>query len=527
MRVATAREMSAVDRETIEGGTPGLELMERAGREMTWELLRQYPHLEPPAQIAVCCGRGNNGGDGLVMARLFEALGFQVAVMLLAPADELSADARANLDRLPPGVEVAVVAPGDWAARWTDLCEESDLALDAVFGTGVRPPVGEDHARLFRAFNAAPTPVVAVDVPSGVAGNDGAVDPVAVRAETTLTVGLPKLGLLLPPGRDFVGDLAIVDIGFADEVCARHTADRHYLLPADYAALLPSRPSDTHKYGAGTVLVLAGSQRYGGAALLAGMGALRSGAGLVTLALPERHAAAALAALPEAPQIALPTGPGGGLAPLDAAARRELCVRQNALAVGPGLGDAPDTDRFLVDFLGETELPLVVDADGLSAFARTGVVPRFASDRVVLTPHAGELARLAGLDAAPTPAERMDLAPDLAARWGAVVVAKGSPTMIGLPDGGLVINPTGDDALAHGGTGDVLTGLIGGLLGQGCDAEAAAVLGCWLHGRAGELAAAGGRRRSLLAREVADHLPDAFAELEILAQGLETVGEDA
>ena len=518
MRIATAAQMAAIDHETIEGGVPGLDLMECAGREMTWQLLREFPELAPPDRITVVCGKGNNGGDGLVVARLLESLGYEVHILLLAEADGLSSDARVNHDRLPASVTRETPARDQWAQRGHDACTESELVIDAIFGTGIEPPLRGDYGDLIAALNAGPCAIFSLDIPSGVAGNDGAVDPVAVQADATVTVGLPKLGLLLPPGRDHVGRLSVVDIGFEDDVCEHHTDDLHYLLPQDYADLLPARSSTAHKYTTGTALVLAGSRRYGGAALLAGLGALRSGAGLISVALPETHASSALGFIPEALVRPLPTTASGGLAPLAPAILADLLARQDALAVGPGLGDDPETDAWITDLLATTDRPLVVDADGLSAFARLGRAPRFAHDEVILTPHGGELSRLAGLESSVPAAERLTRVFELANEWGVTLVAKGSPTMIAAPGRGVVINPTGHDALAHGGTGDVLTGLLGGLLAQGADAFTAAVLGCWLHGRAGELVAeCAGTRRTLLAREVAAHLSDAFAELEALA----------
>ena len=517
MRIATAAQMSEIDRVTIAGGVAGLDLMECAGREMTWQLLREYPDLEPPMPVAVVCGKGNNGGDGLVVARHLDDLGYDVTVMLLAEPAALSPEASANLERLPASVARETPPREAWAERAVDLSVESELVIDAVFGTGIAPPVRGDYVPLFEALNAGCAPVLSLDIPSGVSGDDGAVDPVAVRADATITVGLPKLGLLLTPGREYVGRLSVVDIGFEDAVCEAHTDDRHYLLPEDYADLLPARPADLHKYRAGTVAVVGGSRRLGGAVLLATLGALRSGAGLVTAVLPDLHAAAAPAVVPEALIRPWPVDAAGGLAP-SAAELDDLAARQDALAIGPGLGDAHVTDAWLLDRLAAETRPLVVDADGLSAFARAGRAPAFAHGRVVLTPHAGELARLSGIDSARLAAERFDLIPELARRWNVVLLAKGAPTLVAAPDGPLVVNPTGHDALAHGGTGDVLTGLIGGLLAQGLDAFDAALLGAWLHGRAGEIIAeASGTRRCLLARELADALPLAFAELEAAA----------
>jgi len=514
MRVTTAAEMAAIDRETIAGGVPGLELMERAGAAMLAALTAEGG---PPrgARIAVCCGKGNNGGDGLVLARLLHGEGCTVTVMLPPEDAELSPDAAANLARLPAGVAVVRPAAADRARVWRELQAGADLVVDALFGTGIRPPLRPGDADLIRAFDPAVAPIVSLDVPSGVCGDDGRVDPVAVPAHRTLTVGLPKLGLLLPPGRDFVGELAVLDIGFPPEICARHAVGRSWLTPAEAAALRAPRPTDTHKYAAGTVLVLAGSRRYGGAALLAGLGALRSGAGLTSLALPEIHAPAALGFVPEALVVPLALGAGGGLAALADAELDALLSRRDAWAVGPGLADDPGTDAWVIRALGRVQTPVVADADALSAFARAGVTPSFAAAEAVLTPHGGELARLAGVAADELAARRLDLVPELARRWGVTLVAKGSPTLVAAPDGHLTINATGHDALAVGGTGDVLTGLIGGLLAQGLEAPHAAVLGCWLHGRAGELAAlAAGGRRGVLAREVAEALPRADGELD-------------
>ncbi len=514
MKVVTAMQMAAIDRETIDGGhVPSLELMERAGSGMARIIGERFPASAPPPAVAVCCGKGNNGGDGLVVARHLAERGCRVTVLLLAPPEALSPDARTNHDRLPEAVRVETAQPEQWAERWRRLSAEADLVVDAVFGTGIRTPVAAKYVPLLACFAGCEAPVVSLDIPSGVAGDDGAVDPVAVRADLTVTVQLPKLGLLVPPGRDHAGELAVVDIGFPAGIVDRHAGPWTTLLPGEAASLLPDRPGDTHKYRAGTLLVLAGHRDFGGAALLAGLGALRSGAGLVSVALPEQHAAAAVGRLPEALIRPLPTGPGGGVVP-SAERLGALLAKQRAVAVGPGLGTDPDTDAWLLPWLEELDRPLVVDADGLSAFVRAGREPAFAAAEVVLTPHTGELARLAGIDAPELAARRLELVPELAARWGVVLVAKGAPTLVAAPDGRRYVNPTGNDALAHGGTGDVLTGLLGGLLAQGMSAWDAARLGCWLHGRAGSLAAERGSRRSVLAGEVAAALGEAWRELE-------------
>jgi ADP-dependent NAD(P)H-hydrate dehydratase / NAD(P)H-hydrate epimerase len=518
MRIATARQMAAIDRETITAGTAGLTLMERAGAAIVNEITDgDWLAGEPGDPVVVVCGKGNNGGDGLVIARLLALRGEAVSVLLLPAGDDLAGDARTNFERLPRAAHLIAAIPGRWAEQLVELASGARLVVDAVLGTGFVPPLQGELVALCDAFADVGAPVLAVDIPSGVSGDDGRVDPVAVRADVTVTVGLPKLGLLLPPGRDFVGALRIVDIGFDPEVCARHTGGWELPSPSQYLAMLPPRPSFAHKTGVGSLLVLAGSRAYGGAAHLTGLGALRAGVGLLTMAVPGCLEMPIRVGLPEAIVRALPMTASETVAPLAGPVLDDLLARQHALALGPGLGDDPATDRLVVDLLRERDLPVVVDADALNAFARRDVVPAFASSRAVITPHAGELARLAGLDTPEVVARRFTLVPELAARWHVVLLLKGSPTLIATPDGALHVNPIGDDALARGGAGDVLTGVIGSLLAQGATARDAALLGALLHGLAAERAAQVRGRRGLLTREVADEVAGALQDLESAA----------
>jgi hydroxyethylthiazole kinase-like uncharacterized protein yjeF len=539
VKVCTSRQMAAIDRETIDGGVPGLELMERAGEALTAHLLDflaehedghaggcadgccGHDHEGREPGVLIVCGKGNNGGDGLVMARLAALQGAAVQVLMLAPVPDLSPDAQANHERLPDAVQVWVTAPDEWAAAFRRLAERATVVVDAVFGTGVTPPLRAHHADLFRAMNDAGLPCLAVDIPSGVDGDDGRVDPVAVAADLTVTVGLPKRGLLLAPGRDFTGDIEVVDIGFADEVCARHTDDLHWRPREDYLTLLPPRSTSSHKYQCGRLLVMAGSRAYGGAAHLAGLGGLRSGAGLVTVAAPAGLETALRVGLPEALIAPLAETAAGTLAPPDAGTLAALTTRQDAVALGPGLGADAETDRWVVAFLrtAPRELPVVLDADGLNAFARQGEAPAGGGRPLVLTPHAGEFARLTGLAAADIAAEPWRHAAEWARRWQAVVVLKGSPTFIAGPDGAVHINPSGDDALARGGSGDVLTGLIGGLLAQGARPLDAALLGAYVHGLAGTRAAGQMSSRAVLVREMAAALGPVLLDMEREASG--------
>jgi len=537
MRVCTAKQMAAIDRETIAGGVPGERLMERAGHALTEALLdflaevgsdhegHHHGGCEHCQQsgdedgaggpgVLILCGKGNNGGDGLVMARLLAEGEFTVTVMLLDGPGELSNDALLNFGRLPEGVTVVVPAADTWPQTFEELAAEAVVVVDAIFGTGITPPLRGAYPDLIRAVNDAGMPCFSVDIPSGVCGDDGRVDPVAVAADITVTVGVPKLGLLLSPGRDFAGDIEVVDIGFPEEICARHAGHLNWLPTEDYLTLLPPRPGSVHKYDCGRVLVLAGSRDFGGAAHLAGLGALRSGAGLVMVAAPLGLETSLRIGLPEAVIRVVAETASGTIAPLSPAMLDSLLENQRAMALGPGLGNDSETDAWIIDLLAGLQLPAVVDADALNAFARTGSEIRFGTDQVVLTPHAGELARLAGMSSQDIVKKRFRLVADLAARWNAVLMLKGCPSLIGAPDGRVFINPTGDDALARGGSGDVLTGLVAGLLAQGLDALSAALLGAYVHGRAGTVAARGRSNRSVLVREIAAAVGPVFEEME-------------
>lgn len=513
MRIVTARQMAAIDRDTIEAGTPGLELMERAGRALC-DQLDAGGWLDDDGPVLAVCGKGNNGGDGLVLARLLCEVGVACRVLLLGARDRLSQSARTNLDRLPRSVTLLEADAERWCEQFAELSAGCTLVIDAVFGTGIQPPLRAPYPELFAAMTTAPIPLVAVDIPSGVSGDDGAADPDAVAADATITVGLPKLGLMLPPGRDHVGELHVVDIGFDEATIARHAAPWHVLGLQDYCDLLPVRPTDTHKYEVGCLLAAAGSRAFAGAAQLCGLGALRSGVGLLTMLVPEGLETSLRVALPEAIVSAQPATPAGTLAPLMVQDEDDILWKKTALAVGPGLGSHRDTDAWVVRLAERCALPLVLDADGLGAFGRQNRTPHFVSDQVVLTPHAGELARLLGSTADEVVARRLELVPELAAQWGAVLVLKGSPTVIGLPSGEVFLNPSGDDTLARGGSGDVLTGVIGSLLAQGQTAAEAALLGCLVHGMAGDVAAGVAGRRGARVTEIADGVAVVLAEME-------------
>jgi NAD(P)H-hydrate epimerase len=359
------------------------------------------------------------------------------------------------------------------------------------------------------------TPVFAIDIPSGVDGTTGEVAGDAVRAYATVTIGAPKTGLLFYPGKEYVGALSVIDIGFPAEIVEKN-ANPWFYLDADAAAhMLPKRAPNIHKYDAGTLLLIAGSEAYRGAALLSGEAALRGGCGMVYLAVPEGIRAEVSVALREAVTVALPQTPQGTSAKGAASALRDYVGKANAIAIGPGLGRNDETDEFVRDFVVHTTKPCVVDADGLTAFS--GHAEDLADRKRVVTPHDGELARLVGESRATQPVERVEETVGLAQRLQVTLVRKGAPTLVAVPDGRMWINSSGSSALATGGTGDVLTGLVGSLLAQGAEPSDAACVACFLHGRAGELAALEKGVRGVIAGDLIPQLGPAMRALEARA----------
>jgi len=502
--LVTAAEMRALDRHTIETlGVPGELLMECAGRAVA---AFAEAMLGEDGRALVVCGPGNNGGDGLVAARHLHLRGVPVGVVLVGEAGALRGDAAANLERAR---RAGVAFEGsDWRAG------PEDVLVDALFGTGLARALDGAMAEAVRRANAAgdACPVLAVDLPSGLDADRGQPLGACVAADVTLTLGLPKLGLALEPGRSHAGRVFVARIGIAD--AAPGVAPAASLLTATGAgAGLRPRPVAGHKGTFGHVLVVAGSRGKAGAAALAGEGAARIGAGLVTLACPEPVRAEVAALLAEAMTAPLPAGAEGELA---RGAERELgalAEARTAVVLGPGLGRGEAVRAVVRAAVPALARPLVLDADGLVAFAGCPEALRGRAAATVLTPHPGEAAMLLGASADALNRDRVGAARELAERTGAVAVLKGAATVVAEPGGRLRVNPTGGPALATGGTGDVLAGAIGGLLAQGLDAFEAASVGAYVHGLAGDRLASARGAAGVLARDVACELPAAAASL--------------
>ena len=512
-RALTAAQMREADRITIEDrGIPGLILMENAGASVVSVLRDEFAPLAEE-RILILCGKGNNGGDGLVVARhlLVQELA-RPTVVLFAAGEDLSQDAAAQLQMLrgAGGEALAVGSSDDWLAL-RDRALPATLVVDALLGTGLRGParglLGDVIADVNQHWSHAS--IVAIDMPSGMPSDEAAPESDPLRADHTVTFTAPKVSQALLPGARCMGRLHLRQIGTAPAVVDSLAGDRILITePRDFQHLFSPRDLESHKGSFGHVAVVGGSRSKPGAAAMAGTAALRSGAGLCTVVTAAGGAPAIVAQTPELmtePVEELEDGTIGGF---DAA----LLDRKDVVAIGPGLGAGEQNLELVRRMLSTIEAPIVVDADALRVMGEQWDSP---SATVVVTPHPGEMARMTGLSTAAVQSDRIGAARSYAERHGAFTVLKGARTLIACPDGRVLLNPTGTPGMATGGSGDVLTGLIAGLLAQFPNEapEFVAASAVWLHGRAGELAAEQLGEQSLLATDLLAALPAAMAEL--------------
>ncbi len=514
MLLVSAEEMRALDQLTIERyGTPGHVLMERAGKGATAALLSALPHMRRKGRRAlICAGKGNNGGDGLVMARLLRARGVRAEVVLLGRTADLRGDALRNLRAYQRGrATVHEIVELDQLGVLAAGLEKADVAIDAIFGTGLDKPVGGLHAAAIEMLNASGVPVFAVDIPSGLHADTGLPLGTAIQAEATATFGFAKIGQVLYPGTRHCGALTVVDIGLAPEAVAAQAPRAALLDAAAVARLIPLRSADTHKGDCGHVLIIAGSFGKTGAAQLVTRAALRVGAGLVTLVAPASLYPVYAAGVREAMTEILPDEDGRiAFAPTQLEA---LVAGKTAVVIGPGIGThagARQTVRWLLTHAG---VPIVLDADALTCMAGEGAALRAAASPLLLTPHPGEMGRLLGSDTAAVQADRAGTARRFAVEHGCTLILKGARTVIGGADGWLWVNPTGNPGMASGGMGDALCGVLGGLLAQRLPVSEAARLGVYLHGAAADRAAEEGGEIGLVASDVIDGLRSALHAL--------------
>lgn len=512
MRVLTTEAMQQVDRRAIEElGIPGMVLMENAAIGVADALGDRFPDA---ATVVVLCGPGNNGGDGLALARHLEARGYRYRIFLVVRGAMPSGDAGTQLAILERSeIPVTRVGPDDSLEKVVATCRAADVVVDALFGTGLSRPLEGHFAELVRALEHRSPPILAVDLPSGLDGGRPEPPGPHLRAQLTVTFAAPKVAHVLPPASQAIGELVVTDLGIPPRLVEEAPGDLHLLTAGEMAGCVVPRSAAAHKGDYGHVLLVAGGPGKAGAAILATRAAVRGGAGLVTVAVPAPLLATVDGGCLESMTLPLTAETGGHLA---AAALDELLTvveGKAALAVGPGLGLAEGTVSVVRRLVAETTLPLVLDADGLNA--HVGRLAELAERRgpTVLTPHPGEAARLLGLSSREVQADRLAAVRRLAEESGSVVVLKGHRSLIADPEGGVWINPTGNPGMASGGSGDALTGLLVALSSQGLEPATAAQLAVYLHGLAGDLALVPGAPEALTAGDLVDHLGAAFATL--------------
>ncbi|MBF0503022.1 MAG: NAD(P)H-hydrate dehydratase [Candidatus Riflebacteria bacterium] len=512
MRLVTATEMQAIDRHAIEQiGIPSLVLMENAGLKALLTLERALSGLGGK-RFTIVCGRGNNGGDGLVMARHLFNHQIEVNTFIVGSPSELSPDATANLKiLLNSNYQPIFMTQTEDLDHLRVALEFSDIAVDAIYGTGFSGHIEGYPREVVRIFNASRSKKISIDVPSGLCSNTGRLSNPSVIADLTVTLGLPKLGLYLHPGCETVGEIWVADIGLPQVSCDTIPGSVSLLTPRLASLLLPSRSNHAHKGSFGHLLILAGSAAYQGAGVLTSYGALRSGTGLVTLGLPAGLSEKMnVDVLPETILRACPSRDGGFA--FGEAEVREFAGLYRAIVAGPGWGRSPDRRRSLQALINGWAGALLLDADALNAIEDTAQLANHCGD-LVLTPHLGEMSRLTGKTVSAIRDDLLGTATEFTQRTKCVLVLKGSITVIMDPSGQTFLCARPNSGLARGGSGDLLSGLIGGMLAQGISAFAAAALGVHLHAEAAEIARSELGADAMTVSEIASFLPRAFRRL--------------
>ncbi len=513
MHILTSHSMREADRRTIqEVGIPASVLMESAGRAVARAMIERIDELSSRS-VVVVCGKGGNGGDGLVVLRTLACLGYDARAVVLAPFESLSAEA---LDNLQAALKLRLpVESAPTSEAWGDLLSQvasADVVVDALFGTGLTEPPRGIFRRAIEDLNALETFRVALDVPSGLSSDSGAVPGIAFEADLTIALAAPKVCHFIPPASELCGQVEVVEIGIPPQFLVCSEPRLETIEPAALVGALPRRRPLSHKGSYGHLLILAGSVGKTGAAVMAAEAALRTGVGLVTVASAKSAIPMMAPRLPEAMWEPLPETGSGAVSRNAEGRLRELLRERDALALGPGLGTDDEPVALVREIVSASEIPTVVDADGLNALARKpAAIPE--GRRLALTPHPGEAARLLGASVKDVESDRLSAARRLALESKAHVLLKGYRTLVADPRGNVQVNLTGNAGMATAGTGDVLTGILGALLAQGIDVDEALPLGAHLHGLAGDLAAAAIGKTSLVATDLIAKLPEALRGL--------------
>lgn len=507
MKVVTAEEMRRIDQETIQNiGIPGIVLMENAGLGVICAIEKNFD-MSNIKKISIFVGKGNNGGDGLVIARHLKNKGYDIKIYLLSSPDRFQGDALVNLhiaQNMGLNIET-ILSESDLEYHKTNIAN-SDLLIDAIFGTGLTGAVRGVAAKVISFINHTGLPVVAVDLPSGLDSDTGKIEGECIKAILTVTMGLPKRGLLLYPGAGFIGKLEITDIGIPSSVIESQGIKVN-LIQVDNIQKLPKRLPDSHKGNFGRVLVLGGSVGLTGAAAMASESALRAGAGLVTLGIPKSLNPIMEGKLTEVMTLPLPETENQAFSKSSFDNIMKIVNNFDVVAIGPGMSRDPETSWLVRELCKSINIPKIIDADGLNAISEDKSVLKDIDKNTIFTPHPGEMARLIDGTVSDVQSDRVNIAQRFAIDNNIIMILKGVPTVVAEPNGEVYLNTTGNPGLASGGTGDVLTGIIAGFIAQGLTLRDSAILGVYIHGLAGDMAAEELGEPGMIAGDVIKFIP--------------------
>ncbi|MEW6620649.1 MAG: NAD(P)H-hydrate dehydratase [bacterium] len=512
MKVVSKQQMQEIDkRASLEFNIPGIVLMENAGLVSSLILEEDFPDLKN-SKIAIFVGGGNNGGDGLVVARHLFNQAMDVQVYLLREQAQIKGDALINLN-IAKSIGIPIKEINELEKEKTNILQ-ADIIIDAILGTGISGEIEGFLAEVINFLNETQKPVIALDIPSGLDADTGFPLGCSIRANSTFTFGLPKIGLLLYPGAELVGELSVIDISLPEQLLNDKEIKVNLLLEEDIFPLLPQRAEDSHKGSCGKVIVIAGSVGMTGAATMTAQSSLLMGAGLVILGIPKSLNLIIEMKLTEVITVPLPETDDQILSLNSYDKIMELIKDASCLAIGPGLGRNNEVVNLIKKLIPKINIPVVIDADGLFALVNNLHILKNKTSPVVITPHPGEMARLLGIGIDEVKRNTLTLAREFAQKYQLVVVLKGARTIVADPEGNIFINPTGNEGMATAGCGDVLTGMIAGLLAQKVLALNAAKLGVFLHGLAGDLVLEEKGMYSLVASDLILKIPKAIKRVD-------------
>jgi len=518
MKIVTTQQIRELDRTTImKYGVPGSLLMERAGRGVAEGVMCLCRERKRAQQILLVAGKGNNGGDAFVAARFLKEAGCAVRVLLAGETRKLRGDAFDHFEKMDrnkiPVTELKT--ENAWQKLAADKKFSPAVIVDGILGTGLEGKARGVAASAIRFINAlsGKSFVVAIDIPSGLDSDTGTAEGDVVRADLTITMGLPKKGLIEPGALKYVGRLEVVDIGFPAALVDSIKSDMEFIAADDIRMLFPRRKRDAHKGNYGHLLIMSGASGYSGAVTLAALAAMRSGTGLVTVVAPKNIAPIIARNVPEAMVHGAPQTACGSLSSSCWKMWRKRIGQFTALLAGPGMTRHPETRRLVKMILRDSKIPVVLDADALNVFACKAIMLAKRKCPLVITPHPGEMGRLLGITVKKVQSDRFKIVKRASLLTNSTVVLKGAGTLVAQERNPLQINMTGNPGMAKGGMGDALAGLLGGLLAQGIKPFDAARAAVYLHGRAGDLAAAESTEQTIIVRDLIACLPHAFQEI--------------